>query len=236
MKTYPDRRGVLDTQFATVVSEMLDQGYQLIWTDQPLTEESNLSALWPLLGKAIGPDPDDDDERPRHVISWAAFSQTKGAKKLMSQPDEDEKKEGTALAKKYNVKSKVTLLVVPPFTPVKDMGGLWSHPVHYSKVPLVTEAYWPATLSASGVGDALSAFLSVACDFGGPSTLGMLSFIFVCVLVSKLSLRQYAPGMYWLVFVVLSATAASVGDVLAAVPVSGVPIGGSILVLSVLLL
>ncbi|KAF0702309.1 hypothetical protein AaE_016015, partial [Aphanomyces astaci] len=81
------------------------------------------------------------------------------------------------------------------------MGGLWSHPVHYSKVPLVTEAYWPATLSASGVGDALSAFLSVACDFGGPSTLGMLSFIFVCVLVSELSLRQYAPGMYWLVFV-----------------------------------
>ncbi|RHY62370.1 hypothetical protein DYB30_011556 [Aphanomyces astaci] len=193
MKTYPDRRGVLDTQFATVLSEMLDQGYQLIWTDQPLTEESNLSALWPLLGKAIGPDPDDDDERPRHVISWAAFSQTKGAKKLMSQPDEDEKKEGTALAKKYNVKSK-------------------------------------------GVGDALSAFLSVACDFGGPSTLGMLSFIFVCVLVSELSLRQYAPGMYWLVFVVLSATAASVGDVLAAVPVAGVPIGGSILVLSVLLL
>ncbi|ETV66643.1 hypothetical protein H257_16948 [Aphanomyces astaci] len=201
--------GVLNTQFATVVSEMLDQGYQLIWADQPLTEESNLSALWPLMGKAIGPDPDDDDERPRHVISWAAFSQaftqrhvggnqepfywvplgiraieeraqeyfdkaallqkklslltspnnqltqqvhvysqrgyhltslkdqltrtshheivrtqhqtppsvlrdsvtlfsykTKGAKKLMSQPDEDEKKEGTALTKKYNVKSK----------------------------------------------------------------------------------------------------------------------------------
>ncbi|RHY27320.1 hypothetical protein DYB32_006863 [Aphanomyces invadans] len=68
-------RGVLGTQFPTLVSEMLDQGHQLIWNDQPLTEESNISALLPLLGKSIGPDPDDDDEKPRHLIAWGAFSQ-----------------------------------------------------------------------------------------------------------------------------------------------------------------
>ncbi|ETV90894.1 hypothetical protein H310_14386 [Aphanomyces invadans] len=67
--------GVLGTQFPTLVSEMLDQGHQLIWNDQPLTEESNISALLPLLGKSIGPDPDDDDEKPRHLIAWGAFSQ-----------------------------------------------------------------------------------------------------------------------------------------------------------------
>ncbi|KAF0699438.1 Aste57867_9980 [Aphanomyces stellatus] len=67
--------GVLGTQLPVVVGEMMDQGQYLVWQGEPLhEEESDFADLLKLIAKTIGPDPHDDDEKPRQLVTWATFS------------------------------------------------------------------------------------------------------------------------------------------------------------------
>ncbi|CAK4110159.1 unnamed protein product [Aphanomyces euteiches] len=65
----------LDTKKLGLISEMLDQGQELFWNDQPIHEEYDISDLLPHLSKTIGPEPGEKDGKPRQLITWNALAQ-----------------------------------------------------------------------------------------------------------------------------------------------------------------
>jgi len=73
-----------------------------------------------------------------------------------------------------------------------------------NKVPEVTLYFWIIKIMCTTVGETAADYLNVNLGFGLSNTTYVAGALLVALLVWQFRLRRYAPGVYWLVVVVIS--------------------------------
>ncbi|MEU8269580.1 hypothetical protein AB0B89_20775 [Sphaerisporangium sp. NPDC049002] len=81
-----------------------------------------------------------------------------------------------------------------------------------NKVPQVTIFFWIIKVLCTTVGETAADFLNAALGLGLTNTTYVMTALLIAALVIQFSLRQYMPGAYWLVVVLISVVGTLITD------------------------
>src|SRR4051812_50005674 len=73
-----------------------------------------------------------------------------------------------------------------------------------NKVPEVTVFFWVIKILCTTVGESFADYVNETIGFGLTKTTIVFSVAFVIALTAQFRLRQYVPGVYWTVVVLVS--------------------------------
>lgn len=85
-------------------------------------------------------------------------------------------------------------------------------PLLLNKVPEVTVYFWIIKVLATTVGETAADLLSVRLDLGLTVTSGVMSAMFVAILIVQVRARRYVPAPYWLTVVLISVVGTLISD------------------------
>jgi len=83
-----------------------------------------------------------------------------------------------------------------------------------NKVPEVTVYFWIIKILCTTVGESVADYVNATLGFGLNSTAVVFSIALAVALVWQFRLRQYVPGVYWLVVVLISVVGTLLTDIL----------------------
>jgi hypothetical protein len=82
----------------------------------------------------------------------------------------------------------------------------------WSKVPLVTLAFWIIKIMATTVGETGADLLSSRLGFGLTNTSWIMTGVFAVFLVLQLRAKTYVPVLYWITVVLISVVGTLISD------------------------
>lgn len=102
-----------------------------------------------------------------------------------------------------------------------------------NKVPEVTVLFWLVKMMSTTVGETGADLLSMTLGWGMPLTSVLVTVLLIIALVAQFRARQYRPGRYWTVVVLISVAGTLISDML--VDMAGVPLLTTTIVFAVAL-
>ena len=103
-----------------------------------------------------------------------------------------------------------------------------------NKVPEVTLWFWIIKILCTTVGESLADYINTTLGFGLGGTAVFFSVLLAALLAVQFRTRQYVPGVYWLVVVLVSVTGTLYTDILT--DQTGIALGLSSIVFTLLLI